>query len=258
MRLRPKLLLSISIAVLTCAGLISLGVWQLERRVWKLELIERVTRRVHAPPEPAPGPDAWSSLAAKNAEYRHVRLSGRWLNDRNTLVKAVTELGGGYWVLTPLHTADGFTVLVNRGFVPTEYRNLQTRGDHGVNGTGESRHDITVTGLLRLSEPGGAFLRHNDPHADRWYSRDVAAIASTHGLNAATTAPYFVDADASVAGTVDTDTVDAGTVDTGNRSPVGGLTVIHFHNNHLVYAITWFSLALMPVAFILITIRREQ
>ncbi len=38
-----------------------------------------------------------------------------------------------------------------------------------------------MTGLLRLSEPKGAFLRSNDPKDDRWYSRDVAAIAAARG-----------------------------------------------------------------------------
>ena len=87
-----------------------------------------------------------------------------------------------------------------------------------------------MTGLLRLSEPGGGFLRSNDPRADRWYSRDVAAIAARRGLG--TTVPYFIDADAA-------DTVRSG--------PVGGLTVVRFPNNHLAYAITWFILALMGV-----------
>src|SRR3546814_12551770 len=54
---------------------------------------------------------------------------------------------------------------------------------------------VTVTGLLRVTEPGGAFLRSNDPVADRWFSRDVAGIAKARGLGR--TAPYFVDADAS-------------------------------------------------------------
>ena len=36
-------------------------------------------------------------------------------------IQAATALGGGFWVLTPLDTG-GFTVLVNRGFVPPERR----------------------------------------------------------------------------------------------------------------------------------------
>ncbi len=49
-----------------------------------------------------------------------VRVGGEFLNDRETLVQAVTEFGGGFWVLTPLRTDAGFTVLVNRGFVPPD------------------------------------------------------------------------------------------------------------------------------------------
>ncbi|UWN51029.1 hypothetical protein ASALC70_03253 [Alcanivorax sp. ALC70] len=36
-----------------------------------------------------------------------------------------------------------------------------------------------------------------------------------------------------------------------------GLTVIEFHNNHLVYAITWYILALMVAAGALYTARQE-
>jgi surfeit locus 1 family protein len=78
-----------------------------------------------------------------------------------------------------------------------------------------------------------AFLRHNDPAHDRWYARDVQAIAGARGLT--DVAPYFVDADA------------APTEASGSNAswPEGGLTVIDFPNNHLVYLITWYLLALM-------------
>ena len=85
-----------------------------------------------------------------------------------------------------------------------------------------------MTGLLRMSEPGGAFLRSNDPAADRWFSRDVAAIAASRGLDKV--APYFIDAERAPG---------------ESGLPVGGLTVIAFSNNHLVYALTWGALALM-------------
>ena len=77
-----------------------------------------------------------------------------------------------------------------------------------------------------MTEPKGAFLRTNDASADRWFSRDVAAISAKHGLE--NPAPYFIDADA--------------TPNPGGF-PVGGLTIIAFPNNHLVYALTWFALA---------------
>lgn len=198
---------------------LGLGIWQLERRVWKLDLIARVDQRIHAPVVDAPGPQDWSGLSAPDYEYRHVRLAGHFLGGTNTLVQAVTELGGGYWVLMPMRDHRGFTVLVNRGFIPQERKTEFERENAALTSP------ATVDGLLRISEPGGGFLRSNDPAADRWYSRDVDAIAKARGL--ADVAPYFVDAEASGA---------AGW-------PRGGLTVVTFRNSHLVYALTWFALA---------------
>lgn len=218
---------------------LGLGTWQVERRVWKLDLIDRVEARIHAEPEPAPGPEEWAGLTAASAEYRRVRLTGRFAYDRATLVQAVTGRGAGSWVLVPLVTDRGFTVLVNRGFVPAESRERTARA------AGEPEGEVTVTGLLRLTEPGGGFLRRNDPTADRWYSRDVAAIAAARGLDRAPAdvAPYFVDADA--------------TPNPGGL-PIGGLTVVDFHNSHLVYALTWYALAVMSAAALVYALRGSR
>jgi surfeit locus 1 family protein len=210
------------VALLAClaAAFTSLSVWQLQRRSWKLALIAEVDARVHAPPQAAPGPASWSAITPARDAYRHVQVRGVFLNDRETYVQAVTTLGPGFWVITPLKTDQGFSVLINRGFVPPE---REAASSHA-----QILGRTTVTGLLRISEPGGGFLRRNDPRNDRWYSRDVAAIAAARGLGPA--APYFIDAEDSTPG-----------------GPVGGLTVIAFPNSHLVYALTWFTLAIMAV-----------
>jgi len=211
---------------------IGLGTWQIYRLQWKLALIERVESRVHAAAVPAPARAAWAGVNAASDEYRHVSLSGVFLDDQAVRVQAATALGAGFWVLTPLRLTDGSTVLVNRGFVEAEQQILpgSPRGQ-----------SVKLDGLLRMSEPGGGFLRHNDPANGRWYSRDVQAIAQQQKL--ADVAPYFVDADA------------AQNVD--KSAPVGGLTVVAFHNNHLVYALTWYALALMS-AFAVFGLLRSQ
>jgi len=216
------------------AGFMALGIWQMERRVWKLDLIARVERRVHAAPVAPPTADQWPTVNAADDAYRRVRASGTFLHDRETLVQATTELGAGYWVLTPLRISNGSIVLVNRGFAPPEAR------DRAARRGSESEGETVVTGLLRISEPGGSFLRHNDPVADRWYSRDVQAIATARGLTGV--APYFVDAEGT------SNRPQAPNPDVKHSWPVGGLTVISFPNNHLVYAFTWFTLALMVAA----------
>ncbi len=218
----------VAAAVLAFAGFVALGNWQVERRAWKLDLIARVEARVHAPAAEAPPRSRWPQVDAATDEYRHVRLAGVFLHDKETLVQASTRLGAGFWVLTPLATADG-TVLVNRGFVPPEARERAARR------SAEPQGPTTVTGLLRITEPKGGFLRSNDPAADRWFSRDVQAIAAARGL--ADTAPYFVDAEAAPAAP-----------GAPPAWPAGGLTVIAFPNSHLVYALTWYGLALMVAA----------
>ncbi|GKS95544.1 SURF1 family protein [Acidovorax sp. SUPP2825] len=230
-------------ALLVFATLVALGSWQVARRAWKLDLIERVEQRIHAAPTAPPSPAEWqrSPDAARDAEYRHVRLRGTFDHAKEALVQANTTLGAGFWVVTPLRQADGTAVLVNRGFVPPEARDPAARTAPAPQGETE------VTGLLRLSEPGGGFLRHNDPAADRWFSRDVAAIAAARGV--AGIAPYFVDEDAAPRSAAPTATgTGTGTSADALQWPVGGLTVVRFPNSHLVYAITWYTLALMVTA----------
>jgi surfeit locus 1 family protein len=219
---RARLILVCLLALAAFAIFVALGTWQLQRRAWKLDLIARVNARVHAPPALAPGPAVWPNISAPSDAYRHVSVAGLFENDKETLVQAVTDLGPGFWVLTPLVSDRGFTVLVNRGFVPPE------RANPGARAQGQIAGPVLITGLLRISEPKGGFLRRNDALHNRWYSRDVGAITAARGLPSRITAPYFIDADA-----------------TSNPGgwPIGGLTVIAFPNSHLVYALTWYGLA---------------
>jgi len=196
----------------------ALGVWQVERLAWKNGLIEAVETRSTAEPVDLSGAN-WPAFALENNEYRRVSVTGRF-EEAEAFVQAVTVYGGGFWVMTPLRLDDGRAVLVNRGFVTAEQR---------VDGIPQEDGEITVTGLLRLSEPEGGFLRSNEPSAGRWYSRDVPALAEALGVD--DPAPFFIDAEAGP-----------------EAPPVGGLTVLTFSNNHLVYALTWFGLAAMCLA----------
>ena len=212
----------------------ALGVWQVERRSWKLALVERVNARINAVPAPPPPRGEWASLRPEEIEYRRVRVRGTFLHDRETLVDALTERGPGRWVVTPLQTGEGI-LLVNRGFVPPERRAPATRAAGLVEGP------VTVTGLLRLSEPNGRFLRPNQPAQDRWFSRDVAAIAARRGVPGV--APFFIDADAAP---------------NPGGLPHGGLTVVQFRNTHLIYALTWFGLASLCIAGIVLLLRSPR
>jgi surfeit locus 1 family protein len=204
-----------AMAMPVVAALLSLGVWQLHRLAWKRALIARVEQGLAMAPLDAPDAASWSRIGPDDS-YRRVQARGVYQRGPATLVQAVSDLGPGYWALQPLDDRRGFTVLVNRGFVPADMLGRALPLPEGK---------TTVSGLLRLSEPHGGFLRANRPGRDEWHSRDVAAIAARRGIKHA--APYFIDADAQ----------------TSPGWPRGGLTVIRFPNNHLQYALTWFVMA---------------
>lgn len=214
---------------------IALGAWQVERLSWKLDLIARVDARVHAPAAAVPGETSWPAVNAGNDEYRRVTASGRFLHDKSALVYASTERGPGFWVLTPLQSDNGAIVYINRGWVPTDRKDAARRAE------GNPEGPVKVTGLLRITEPGGTLLRSNDPADGRWYSRDVEAMGKTAGLSRV--APFFIDAD-----------------DTPNQGglPVGGLTIVKFPNSHLSYALTWFAMAALSLVGGAILTRAER
>lgn len=221
-------------AALLCAAFAALGVWQMQRLGWKQDLVARVERQLKAAPGSLPPPADWLRIGRED-EYRRVQLQGRWDAARETLVLASTELGRGWWVLTPLQLERGGWVLVNRGFVPSELKGRIPPPPQDTGGAG----------LLRLSEPGGSLLQANVPGGDRWFSRDVPAIAAARGLQGPV-APFFVD-------------LQPGPDAQASTWPRPGLTVLHFSNNHLGYALTWFALAAMVAGgygFLLVHERR--
>jgi len=220
---RSAWVLAMFTALLSVAfvGFLALGVWQVQRMAWKRDLITRVDARVHAAPIAAPARAQWPAVSEASDGYRHVSVAGRFVPGMETRTQAVTELGAGAWSLAPLQTDSGDYVLINRGFV---------RAGDAAAPPPQGR--VVVNGLLRISEPGGGFLRHNDAAQQRWYSRDVPAIARSHGLPTDRVAPFFIDADRE---------------DSSMLWPRGGLTVVKFRDSHLSYALTWFGMALLTL-----------
>ena len=142
--------------------------------------------------------------------------------------------------MTPLQQPDGSLIFINRGFLASE-RPWQAPAQSAP---------VTVTGLLRISETRGGFLQANDPTHQQWSSRDIGAMAASLGLSKV--APFFIDAQ-----TADGQPFDPAKTGTDGDQPVPGLTVIAFNNNHLVYTLTWFALALMIILGSVIIVRAE-
>jgi surfeit locus 1 family protein len=241
---RARRLVAPALATLAALAILcSLGIWQVERLAWKEALIARVDQRLGAAPVPAPGPSAWAALDIAEAEYTPVRVTGTFDHAREfhlfiSLGAPHGRFGGvGYLVFTPLMTADGWTVLVNRGFVPADRKDPATRAEGQVAGP------VEVVGLLRQPERRQWYSASDDPARNLWYTRDLAAFVAALGLQPEQVAPYLIDAAAQP-------------LPPGGL-PQGGETVVQFPNNHLGYAITWFGLAAALLGVFVVYARRR-
>jgi len=212
-------------AAMALGVLISLGLWQLDRKAWKEGLIATLEHRLSTAPVALPPSAEWPRLTAAQHEFLRVTMTAKFLNDREALVytggSTLHEAGGGpgYWVFTPARLADGALVMVNRGFVPDGKQDPTAR----VQGQIES--PIKLVGVLRWPEKPGLFTPASDSVRNIWFARDSAAMAAAKGIGVA---PFYVELE--------------------SPEPPGGLPRAgrlrpSLPNNHLGYAITWFGLA---------------
>lgn len=221
------------------AVLVSLGAWQMQRLAWKEDILARMAARLTADPVPLPPPVDWVRLAATDYEYTPVRVTGSFRHDLEMLI--FRPAGGpqkqpGYHVITPLKVAGGEAyVMVNRGFVPEEFRDPARRP------AGQAAGEVAVTGLLRAPETRTSFTPADEPGKRLWYTRDPVAMARQAGLSGA--APFSIDAN-----------------DAPNPGgwPKGGVTVVSIPNDHLGYAMTWFGLAATLVVMVVLVIWRRR
>jgi surfeit locus 1 family protein len=213
--------------VVVMAILIGLGIWQLDRKVWKENLIATVTARSNRAAQDLPPRAGWPKLAQAENEYARVTFPAEFLEGQEALVYTAGSpfrpdvTATGYWVFAPAQLAGGSIVVVNRGFVPLDRKDPATRAQANQRGT------VEIVGVMRWPETRGLFTPADDPKTNVWYLRDPNAMAATK--NWATAAPFYIDQEAPV---------PPGGV------PLPGKLSVQLPDNHLQYAITWFGLAL--------------
>lgn len=220
-RLRPALwptLISLPILVLS----LTLGVWQLERREWKRDILDRMATNQAAAPLSL---DELLKGDPLRHEYGRVKVTGTFEHG-NEFHLAARSLKNkvGLQVVTPLKTDDGRVVLFDRGWIPSEKKEPSKRAEGQVAGR------VELTGIVRRSQIRGRFVPDSVPDKNVWFHVDVPLMRQLAGaprdpkLDA-----FFLDADAAP---------NPGGV------PIGGQTRLDIPNDHMQYAITWFLIAL--------------
>jgi surfeit locus 1 family protein len=214
-------------AIVGVAVLIGLGVWQLDRRVWKENLIAATTTRLNRAPEDLPPRESWARLTPERDEFSRVRFPAEFSPGQEALVYSAGSAfrldveGPGYWVFAPARLAGGSIVIVNRGFVPLDHKDPAIRAQDAAHGS------VDIVGIVRWPETRGLFTPADDLKDNVWYLRDIKAMAAAkHWANVA---PFYVEQEQPVP---------------PGGWPKPGKLVANLPDNHLQYAITWFGLAL--------------
>lgn len=208
--------------------LLILGTWQVQRLHWKEDLLATIAARVQSPPRPLAEIEVLEAETG-DVDYWPARAEGTFVHGSERHFFATHQGGSGYYVYTPLRLDDGRFLFVNRGFVPFDRKDAQTRAE------GQVECRVAFEGLARnrLGEKPSFIVPENEPEKNIFFWKDIDLMTATAGLpDGAVVLPFFLDAD---------ETPNPGGL------PIGGVTMIDMPNNHLQYAITWYGLALALV-----------
>lgn len=186
--------------------LVSLGVWQERRLVWKENILAEIDRRIAQAPVSLP--------AAPNPvrdKYLSVRLTGVSGQREIHVLTSRALAGPGYRVISTFTTGTR-TILLDQGFVRQSDVNTKRSGIEGE----------IIGNLLWPDEVDAKFTPKPDLKSNIWFARDVPAMAKALGAE-----PILV------------------VLRQGGQNGVAPWPVDSsgIPNNHLQYAITWFLMA---------------
>jgi cytochrome oxidase assembly protein ShyY1 len=216
--------------LLLTAVFVALGVWQLQRRTAKHQLIAALTERLAAAPIALPPPAQWAELNPTRDEFRRVTFTATYAASPDAMVyssgSAVRKdaSGPGTWAFLPALLPGGEIVVIDAGFVENtmQERSVEDRAVKKLVTGGP----IVLTGYLRFPEEPGWLTPAENRDKRLWFVRDHQTIASA--LHWGAVAPFYIDLEQPAP---------------TNNIPRPGPLDVNLKDDHLQYAITWFALA---------------
>ncbi|MFG6567587.1 SURF1 family protein [Sulfitobacter sp. 1A13679] len=205
------------------AILVALGVWQVQRLAWKEAVIADINNRIAATPVALPAdPDSEADA------YLPVTVSGEIGEQALHVLVSQKQKGAGYRVIAPMDLEGGRRVLIDLGFTATSNKDAIAPA-----GT------ATLTGNLQWPQEVDSFTPEADTDRNIWFARDVDVMAETLD-----TEPLLI-------------VMREGTGPDPKITPLP-VDTARIPNDHLQYAITWFSLAAIWLAMTVLFLRRRR
>lgn len=216
--------------------LVGLGLWQLARLDWKNELAATATARLEQAAGPLPAD--FTDIDALN--FRHVTGSAQLIGETVLYRTGGSPTGrAGLRVLAPASfEGQAAPILLDLGWIPLDRKN---------DAIALPDSPIIVDGVLLAPEPSNWLTPDNNPATNSWKWLDLPAMAQALAVPAL--APMLLRAERITAadGTPLPD-------ETLERGPV----TLELRNDHLQYALTWFTLAAAMAVIYVMLVRRNR
>ena len=198
----------------------SLGTWQLYRLQWKQDLINQISEGLNS------APIQYSQNINKN--YQRVTLVGKYNFKNQIYLYNLNKKGQpGFDVITPFETLNKENVLINRGWIKKEFKNNPRINSFSKN----------IKGLLKESNKKNIFTPENDLKENIWFSINLNEIQKLTGKKFNKFIVYLEDEKI--------------------NTPKPKEITIDLPNNHLKYAITWYSISI-SILFYFLYFRKKQ
>ena len=213
--------------------LLLLGNWQIARLDWKTQLIEKIRIRSTAPPVTS----IKMVEALDEKEFRKVKIRGKFLKNNKLYILNQYSRGHlGFHLFAPLKLNQSSEyVFVNLGWV------AKTFIDSGQQLVDLSGKSINISGTIRIPGAKGSFVPENQPTKNQWFYVNVQEMATALGIYPVK--PYYIVSEIKLG---------------QSNFPIPAKPTVRLDNNHLSYAITWYSLAFsLAVIYFIISINRR-
>ena len=198
----------------------SLGTWQLYRLQWKQDLINQISEGLNSTPI------QYSQNINKN--YQRVTLVGKYNFKNQIYLYNLNKKGQpGFDVITPFETLNKENVLINRGWIKKEFKNNPRINSFSKN----------IKGLLKERNRKNIFTPENDLKENIWFSINLNEVQKLTGRKFNKFIVYLEDEK----------------IDTPKPKEI----TIDLPNNHLKYAITWYSISI-SILFYFLYFRKKQ
>lgn len=204
-----RLIFPLMLGLIGAGILVGLGIWQMQRLEWKTGILAQIDAKIVAAPVPLP-----ETISSETDKYLPVTVSGRLLGPEALVLTSTKDRGVGFRVIAAFEVTGGTRkIMVDLGFITDTNREFP-----------RPTTAMTVTGNLHWPQENDSYVPEPDLLKKLWFAREVERMANVLGTEQVLVVARSLDP----------------AIPEVTPMPVDTASVA---NDHLTYAVTWFSMA---------------